>query len=107
MNVRAMIRLAAMLSAAHLALSIGSLLLGYSASAGRSDSPASPSLVQLASSRIADVLIQPGHAIYKVVYPISEAPTGVQVLAVVLNSVLWGIFLGIGLVRARALIEAR
>jgi hypothetical protein len=109
MNARAMLRLTAMLGAIHLVICVGSLLLGYSSSRAQSDSPEprTPGYLKTASSRLVDVLIQPGHSIYRAVYRSSDAPTGVQLLVIVLNSALWGLVIGVGIARLRALFGAK
>jgi hypothetical protein len=69
--------------------------------------PIAPGYLETASSHVADALIQPGHAIYRAIYGSSEAPTGVQLLTIVLNSAMWGLVLGVVVVRIRTLLRAK
>jgi hypothetical protein len=104
-----MLSLAALLGAVHLIIAMGSLVLGHSRGMEALDSPqpTAPSYLQVVSSHVADTLIQPGHAIYRAIYGSSEAPTGVQLLTMFLNSALWGLVLGIAVARIRTLFGAK
>jgi hypothetical protein len=104
MNVRTILRLAAILGALHLVVAMGSLLLGFSLGMARFDSPESiaPGYVETTSSHLADVLFQPMQAIYRAFYAGSSAPAAVEWLSMILNSAFWGIALAVGVASIRS-----
>ena len=93
----------------HLVVAVCSLLLGFSLGMTRFDSPgtAGPGYVETTSSHMADILFQPVHAIYRVFYAGSSAPAVVQWLSMILNSVLWGLVLAVGVAYIRSLLGAK
>jgi len=109
MNLRGTLRLAAILGTLHLVVAMGSLLLGFSLGMTRFDSPGTtgPGYVETTSSHLADILFQPVHAIYRAFYAGLSAPAVVQWLSMILNSVLWGLVLAVGVRRIRSLLGAK
>jgi len=109
MNVRGTLRLGALLGTLHLVVAVGSLLLGFSLGMTCFDSPGTTGsgYVETTSSHLADILFQPVHAIYRAFYAGSSAPTVVQWLCMILNSVLWGLVLAVGVARIRSLQGAK
>lgn len=109
MNIRATFRLAAIFAAIHLVAAVGSLLLGFSLGMARFDHPETiaRSYAEATSSRLAEVLFEPGQMLYRALHAGSSAPALVQWLYVILNSALWGLVLAAAVLWLRPRADAK
>ena len=85
------IRLALLLAAIHLALSLGSFWISFSTGMKRFDAGA-PTMgsVEATASFLSSVLLQPMLGLWSVIFTGHSGPVLLQWAAILLNSLLWG-----------------
>ena len=86
------IRLAVLLAAIHLALSLGSFWISFSTGMKRFDAgaPIEMGLVEATASFLSSVLLQPMLGLWSVMFTGHSGPVLLQWAAILLNSLLWG-----------------
>jgi len=90
MRPRLNIRLAVLLAAIHLALSVASFWISFSTGMKRFDAGAPMGPVEAMASFLSSVLLQPMLGLWSVIFAGHGGPVLLQWAAILLNSLLWG-----------------
>lgn len=109
MRPRAFGVLAAALSAAHLAIAIGTFAIAFSFGMERFDAgvfiEAGP--IEATASALANILLQPMLAVWKTIFVGRSGPPLLQWVGLALNSILWGLALAWLITAVRARVQTR
>ena len=90
MRPRLSIRLAVLLAAIHLALSVGSFWISFSSGMKRFDAGVPIGRVEATASFLSSMLLQPMLGLWSVIFAGHSGPVLMQWAAILLNSLLWG-----------------
>lgn len=109
MRPRLIIRLAVLLAGLHLTLSLGSFWISFSSGMQRfaAADPVEAGPVEAAASLITSVLLQPVLVIWSAIFVGRSGPAILQWVAIVLNSLAWGMALALVLASVKAYLRPR
>ena len=109
MRPGSIIRLTLLLAGLHLILALGSFWIGFSSGMERFDAgtPIEASPFEATASVISKVLLQPMLGIWNLIFVGRSSPAFLQWLAILLNSLLWGIVVAVVAFSARAHLRPR